>query len=109
MVLDKEMLVPLKRVEIVIDEDDFEEFQEICRAINIRGYTYISQAGGFGTRGNRRPNDMSLPEKNILVIIACTEDQAETLAKNISSGMKEKGGIFLISDCDWVKGPKISY
>ncbi|SFI92732.1 PG0541 family transporter-associated protein [Nitrosomonas sp. Nm34] len=109
MVLDKEVLVPLKRVEIVIDEDDFEEFQEICRAINIRGYTYIWQAGGFGTRGNRRPNDMSLPEKNFLVIIACTEDQAEKLVNSISARMKEIGGIFLISDCDWVKGPKISY
>jgi nitrogen regulatory protein P-II 1 len=109
MVLEKEGLVPLKRVEIVVDEDDFDEFQDICKAINIRGYTYIKDAGGFGSRGNRRPDDFSLPEKNMLVIIACTEDQAEKLVKNVSTRMKETGGIFLISVCDWVKGPPISY
>ncbi|MDV6345473.1 DUF190 domain-containing protein [Nitrosomonas sp. Is37] len=109
MILERDSIVPLKRVEIIIDEEDFDEIQKICRSLDIRGYTYLREVGGFGSRGKRQSEEIFLHEKNILIIIACTEDQAEKLVKTISGRMKEIGGICLISDCDWVKGPTISY
>lgn len=109
MTLQHDALIPLKRVEIVFDEEDMEELQNILKTIGARGYTYIKHAGGYGSRGERSPDTFGLREENVVIILACTVAQAEKLVTMLSPKMEELGGMCLISDCYWVKGAAESY
>lgn len=104
-----DVLIPLKRIEIVVDEEALGELLGLLRTAGVRGYTTIKQAGGLGSRGERRPEDYALQEKNAVVILACEEKQAERIIMTIRPRLKEFGGMCLISDCEWVIGPAVSY
>ncbi|MDN5882488.1 MAG: transcriptional regulator, partial [Nitrosospira sp.] len=71
--MSSDVLIPLKRIEIVVDEDSVEKLLDLLHAANVRGYTVIKHAGGLGSRGERRPDDYALQERNALVILACDE------------------------------------
>jgi nitrogen regulatory protein P-II 1 len=43
------------------------------------------------------------------VILACEEQQAERMVMALRPRLKEFGGMCLVSDCDWVIGPAVSY
>ncbi|ARO89002.1 transcriptional regulator [Nitrosospira lacus] len=99
----------MKRIDIVIDEEALDDLLELCRAAGVRGYTVIKQAGGLGSRGERRPDDYALEEKNAVVILACEEKQAERIIMSLRPKLKDFGGMCLLSDCQWVIGPAVSY
>lgn len=102
-------LIAMKRIEIVIEEEALEELLELCRSVDVRGYTFMKHAGGLGSRGERRPDDYGLEEKNAVVILACEEKQAERIVMALRPRLKDFGGMCLVSDCNWVIGPAISY
>ncbi|MEO7560741.1 MAG: transcriptional regulator [Nitrosospira sp.] len=107
--MSSDVLIPLKRIEIVVDEEALGKLLGLLRTAGVRGYTTIKQAGGLGSRGERRPEDYALEEKNAVVILACEEKQAERIIMTIRPRLKEFGGMCLISDCEWVIGPAVSY
>ena len=109
MIMRPETLIAMKRIEIVVDEESLGDLLELCRSAGVRGYTTIKQAGGLGSRGERRPDDYALEEKNALVILACEEKQAERVVMTIRPKLKEFGGMCLVSNCEWVIGPAVSY
>ncbi|WP_425433714.1 P-II family nitrogen regulator [Nitrosomonas marina] len=74
-----------------------------------RGYTVLSKASGLGLRGTRSPNNVVWDEGNTIVILACKEDQASRIVQALHPKLKKFGGMCLISDCEWVEGPPISY
>ena len=101
--------IAMKRIEIVIDEEKLEELIALFNEVGVRGYTFIKQAGGLGSRGERRPDDIALEEKNAVIILACEEKQAERLVMTLRPKLKDFGGMCLVSDCEWVIGPAVSY
>ncbi len=101
--------ITLKRLEIVIDEEKLEELIAILNEVGVRGYTFIKQAGGLGSRGTRRPDDIFFEQTNAMFILACEEKQAERLVTALRPRLKEFGGMCLVSDCEWVIGPAVSY
>ncbi len=101
--------IALKRLEIVIDEEKLEELITILNEVGVRGYTFVRQAGGLGSRGTRRPDDLFFEQTNAMFILACEEKQAERLVTALRPRLKEFGGMCLISDCEWVIGPAVSY
>lgn len=101
--------IALKRLEIVIDEEKLEELITILNEVGVRGYTFVRQAGGLGSRGTRRPDDLFFEQTNAMFILACEEKQAERLVTTLRPRLKEFGGMCLISDCEWVIGPAVSY
>lgn len=107
--MSSDVLIPLKRIEIVIDEEALGKLLGLLRTAGVRGYTFIKHAGGLGSRGERLPDDYALEEKNALVILACEEKQAERLVMALRPRLKEFGGMCLISNCEWVIGPAVSY
>ena len=109
MTMRPDTLISMKRVEIVIDEESLGELLDLLRTTGVRGYTFIKQAGGLGSRGERRPDDYALEEKNAVVILACEEKHAERLIGALRPKLKDFGGMCLISDCEWVIGPAVSY
>ncbi len=109
MLLGTEILIAMKRIEIVVAKESLNELVDLLREARIRGYTVIKKAGGLGSRGQRDPEDYSLEEENAVMVIACEDELAERLIMLLYPRLKEFGGMCLVSDCRWVKGPAISY
>ena len=101
--------IAMKRIEIVIDEEKLEELIGILNELGVRGYTFIKSAGGLGSRGTRRPDDIFFEQNNAMLILACQESQAQKVTTALRPKLKEFGGMCLISDCYWIEGPAASY
>lgn len=102
-------MIAMKRIEIVIDEEKLEELITLLNGVGVRGYTFIKHAGGLGSRGTRRPDDLFFEEHNAMLILACQELQAQKVIDALRPKLKDFGGMCLISDCLWVEGPAVSY
>ena len=109
MLLGTEILIEMKRIEIVVAKESLNELVDLLREARIRGYTVIKKAGGLGSRGERDPEDYPLEEENAVMVIACEEELAERLIMLLHPRLKDLGGMCLVSDCRWVKGPAVSY
>src|SRR4051812_11208879 len=100
--------IAMKRIEIIVDEEKLEELIAVLNGAGVRGYTFIKEAGGLGSRGTRRPDDVLLEEQNAMLILACQEPQAQKVIDALRPKLKDYGGMCLISDCFWVEGPAAS-
>ena len=109
MLLGTEILIAMKRIEIVVARESLNELVDLLREAEIRGYTVIRKAGGLGSRGERDPEDYPLEEENAVMVIACEEELAERLIMLLRPRLKDLGGMCLVSDCQWVIGPAVSY
>ena len=101
--------IAMKRFEIVIGVEQLEELMGVLEKAGVRGYTVIKNAGGYGSRGARNPDDLLMEQENAVVILACKEDQAQKVVNELRPVMKGFGGMCLISDCLWLEGPAVSY
>lgn len=109
MALGPEILRPMKRIEIVINEESLDTLIELFRHANVRGYTVIKRAGGLGSTGERDPDDYVFEQPNAVMVIACEENQAEKIIMTLHPKLKDFGGMCLMSDCQWILGPAVSY
>ncbi len=109
MVLLSEVLISMKRIEFVINEEALQDLIRLLRNMDVRGYTIIKKAGGFGSTGERNPEDYALEQKNAVVILACEESLAEKVILTIHPKLREFGGMCLVTDCKWTVGPAVSY
>ena len=101
--------IAMKRIEIVVTEEELENLIKLLTSAGVRGYSYIKEVGGLGSRGVRRPDDVIWEEENAIMILACKEDQAEKIVDILRPKLKEFGGMCLVSDCLWIEGPAVSY
>jgi nitrogen regulatory protein P-II 1 len=101
--------IAMKRIEIVIDEEKLEDLIGLLNELGVRGYTFIKSAGGLGSRGTRRPDDIFFEQNNAMLILACQESQAQKVTTSLRPKLKEFGGMCLVSDCYWIEGPPVSY
>ncbi len=101
--------IAMKRFEIVIGIEQLEELMKLMEGSGVRGYTVIKNAGGYGSRGARNPDDVLMEQENVVVILACQTDQAQRVVNELRPALKGFGGMCLISDCLWLEGPAISY
>lgn len=109
MVIPSEVLISMKRIEIVINEESLDELRTLLQETKVRGYTVIKKAGGLGSTGERNPEDYALQENNAVIVLACEEDKAEKVIMTLHPKLKDFGGMCLISDCQWTIGPAVSY
>jgi len=101
--------IAMKRFEIVIGIEQLDQLMGLLEKTEVRGYTVLKNAGGYGSRGTRRPDDVLMTEENAVVILACKEDQAQKIVNELRPAMKSLSGMCLISDCLWLEGPAVSY
>lgn len=101
--------IAMKRIEIVVTEEELENLFALLNSAEVRGYSYIKEVGGLGSRGIRNPSDVIWEEENAIVILACKEEQAQKVVEILRPKLKEFGGMCLVSDCLWIEGPAVSY
>jgi nitrogen regulatory protein PII len=109
MALRPEIVVAMKRIEIVVDEESLREMTRLFREAKVQGYTIIKGAGGLGSRGERNPDDYVFEDENAVMVIACEEAQAEKIIDLLQPRLREFGGMCIVSDCQWIIGPPRSY
>ena len=76
--------IAMKRLEIVIDVEKLNDLIALLDSAGVRGYSFIKNTGGLGSRGERRPDGLFLQEENVMVILACQEDQSQKVVKALS-------------------------
>ncbi|PSJ18216.1 DUF190 domain-containing protein [Nitrosomonas supralitoralis] len=101
--------IAMKRFEMVVGIEQLEQLVELLDKCGVRGYTVLKNVGGLGSRGVRNPHDVLMEEENIMLVLACKEDQAQKVVNELRPVLKSLGGMCLISDCHWLEGPNISY
>ena len=101
--------IAMKRLEIVLGIEQLEDLMDLMEKTGVRGYTVIKNAGGYGSRGVRDPHDVLMEQENVMIVLACKEDQAQRVVNELRPALKGFGGMCLISDWLWVEGPPVSY
>jgi nitrogen regulatory protein PII len=109
MALRPDIVISMKRIEIVVDEESLKDLIKIFREAKVRGYTVIKRAGGLGSRGERNPDDYIFDDENAVMVLACEESQAEKIIMMLHPKLRDFGGMCLVSDCQWIVGPLPSY
>jgi len=104
-----ESTLPMKRIEIVIDAGKLEELIGLLIETGAKGYTVIKRVSGLGARGMRSPDVVLCDEGSAVVILACKKDQAARIMQGLYPRLKRFGGMCLVSDCEWLEGPAVSY
>ena len=107
MPLGPEILKKMKRIEIVINEEALDDLLKLLRTDSVRGYTVVRRAGGFGSTGERDPNDYSLEQPNAIIVLACEEDQADKIVMMLYPKLRSFGGVCMVSDCQWTIGQTV--
>ena len=92
-------MILMKRFEIVIGIEHLNQLIELLERSEVRGYTVIKKAGGFGSRGVRNPDDLLISDENAVIILACKEDQAQKMLNELRPAMEGLNGMCLISNC----------
>lgn len=93
---------PVKRLEIVVEATEIDNFIDMLKTIGVDGYTLIRQVGGQGERGQRRPDEFVYEVENAYFIVACDDAQAGALVAAIRPMLVKSGGMCLVSDATWV-------
>lgn len=107
MPLGPEILKKMQRVEIVINEESLDDLLKLLRGVSVRGYTVVKKAGGFGSTGERDPNNWSLEQPNAIIVLACEEDQLEKIVTMLYPKLRGFGGVCMVSDCQWTTGQAV--
>ena len=95
-------------MEIVINEEALDDVLELLRDASVPGYTVVKRAGGYGSTGERDPNDYGLEEPNAIIVLACDEDHAEKIITMLYPKLRGFGGVCMLSDCQWTTGQAVS-
>jgi nitrogen regulatory protein PII len=90
-------MTSLMRVEIIVDVVQLDVVTQIIDDAGVGGYTVIPVALGKGHRGIRAGDQIADVMKNVMVLVACSEDQSKLIALKLKSLLKRFGGLCLIS------------
>jgi nitrogen regulatory protein PII len=96
-------MTPVKRVEIITGAPHAERIIRLLEDNEVSGYTLIHHVQGKGERGMRDGDGLSDAFENIMIIVACSGDDLEEFAADITAILKRIGGVMLVSDALWVK------
>jgi hypothetical protein len=92
----------VKRLEIIINTLHRERVLKVLHNANITGYTLIDRAQGMGERGFQDGFGLTNTFTNVVFIVACTEQEAESLREPLRALLKHIGGVCLVSEAQWL-------
>lgn len=92
----------VKRIEIVTASLEMPKLIQKLERVGVSGYTLLRDVEGRGHRGISGADELTDTFKNSYLLIACPEDQLETILREVRPIVKRFGGICLVSDAQWV-------
>jgi nitrogen regulatory protein PII len=95
-------MMPVKRIEIIIDAFEVPSVLKMLDAAGVSGYTVIKDATGKGERGTRGGDELSGTFINSYVLTACPPEQVSSVVEALRPILKRYGGVCLVSDAEWL-------
>ena len=93
------MLQSVKKVEIIVNYLEVPAVIKILKKNLINNYTVINNVSGSGEHGYSGDDLIT----NSYIMIICTDlDIAEQLSNAMQPLLKKLGGIFIVSDAQWI-------
>lgn len=93
------MLQPIKKIEIIVSYLEVSAVLKILKKNSINRYTVINNVSGSGEHGYSGDDLIT----NSYIMIICTElELAEQLSIAMQPLLKKLGGIFIITDGQWI-------
>jgi nitrogen regulatory protein PII len=93
------MLQPIKKIEIIVSYLEVSAVIKILKKNSINRYTVINNVSGSGEHGYSGDDLIT----NSYIMIICTElELAEQLSVAMQPLLKKLGGIFIITDGQWI-------
>jgi nitrogen regulatory protein PII len=93
------MLQPIKKIEIIVSSLEVPAVLKILKKNLIKRYTVINNVSGSGEHGYSGDDLIT----NSYIMIICTElELAEQLSIAMTPFLKKMGGIFIITDGQWI-------
>ncbi|MGL5034742.1 MAG: P-II family nitrogen regulator [Microcystaceae cyanobacterium] len=93
------MLESVKKVEIIVSQLEVSAVLKIIKKNGIERYTIINNVSGWGEHG-RYGDD--LITNSCIMIICSNSAVAEQLSEAMQPLLKKLGGIFIITDAQWI-------
>lgn len=91
-------MLPVKRIEIVVDSTTATRLLATLEEIGLHDYTIIKEVFGHGERGDRGGDPFSGAFDNSYLLIVVDPDVVDRIVEAIAPVLKRFGGICLISD-----------
>jgi nitrogen regulatory protein PII len=93
------MLQPIKKIEIIVSYLEVPAVLKILKKNLVKRYTVINNISGSGEHGYSGDDLIT----NSYIMIICTElELAEQLSIAMQPLLKKLGGIFIITDGQWI-------
>ena len=96
-------MIPVKRVEIVIDAPYSERVTGLLDRHGVEGWTLIRGASGSGERGERLGDEITGVSNNHIIISTCAPDRLDALVEDLRTVLKRYGGVCLVSDAGSIR------
>ncbi len=96
-------MIPVKRLEIVIEAPRSEVVTDLLAQHGLQGWTRIRGASGSGDRGLRRDDELTGVASNVVFITTCEPNALDALVADLRPVLARHGGMCLISDAHWLK------
>lgn len=93
------MLQSVKKVEIIVSYLEVPAVLRILKNNSIEGYTVINNISGSGEHGYSGDDLIT----NSYIMVICTKlEMAEQLSIAMQPLLKKLGGIFIVTDAQWI-------
>lgn len=96
-------MIPVKRLEIVVDARNSERVTEVLARAGLTGWTLVRNATGAGERGQRHGDGITGVSSNHVIVTTCPPDELDALMEEIRPLLTTYGGMCLVSDAQWLR------
>jgi hypothetical protein len=95
-------VIPVKRLEIVIDAPYSDRVTRLLQRHEVGGWTLVRGASGSGERGERLGDEITGVSNNNVILSTCRPEQLDALLADLRGVLKRYGGVCLVSDAHWL-------
>ncbi len=96
-------MIPVKRLEIVVDGLQSERVTELLAKRGLTGWTMLRGASGTGDRGVQPSDGIARGTSNSLILTTCEPEQLEGVIEELRELLSRYGGMCLVSDAHWLR------
>jgi len=96
-------MIPVKRLEIVIDAPHSGRVTELLARNGLRGWTLLRGATGAGERGRQFDDELTGVSSNHLILTTCPPERLDSVLEELRALLIQCGGICLVSDASWLR------
>lgn len=96
-------MIPVQRLEIVVDAPHGERVTELLQRHGLSGWTVLRGVSGAGERGVQYDDDVTGVSTNHLILTTCPPEELDALLTDLRALLTLCGGICLVSDAHWLR------